>query len=278
MRGTAWDMRTCVIIPAYNAASTLDFLLRALRAHSLDILVVDDGSQDETLAVARTFPEVHTIRFPENRGKSAALRAGFKWAIDQGYDAAVTMDSDLQHDPNDLPRLLDTFARKRPALLMGSRMHDLTDMPPARRFGNRLSSSVASAFCHQNIQDSQCGFRVYDLHACKDVLQNLRMERFASESEVLLKIALAKLLILSAPIQVIYPDDPAHRSNYKPFCDTTRIVLFYIMELMRRLCTPRGRKAAREARLYAKSLGDRAGVNVLPGPRQTADMDPYAER
>ncbi len=271
-------MRTCVIIPAYNAASTLDSLLHALQLHSLDILVVDDGSQDDTLTIAQAFEGVHAIRFAENRGKSAALRAGFKWAIDQGYDAAVTMDSDLQHNPNDLPMLLDTFSRRQPALLLGSRMHDLENMPPARRFGNRLSSQVASFFCHQEIQDSQCGFRIYDLPACKDVLLSLKRERFASESEVLLSIALTKLRILSAPIQVIYPTDPAHRSNYKPFRDTTRIVLFYIMELMRRLCTPHGRKAAREARLYAKSLGDRVGVNVLPGPRQAADMDPYAER
>lgn len=278
MPDAALDMRICIVIPAYNAAATLGTLLTVLETHSPDILVVDDGSQDETHIVASRFPDVHCIRFPMNRGKSAALRAGFQWAIDNGYDAAVTMDSDLQHDPDDLPGLIETFQRRCPALLIGSRMHDLEDMPKARRFGNRFSSAVASAFCHQPIQDSQCGFRVYDLHACKDVLLGLRMERFASESEVLLRIALARLRILSAPIQVIYPPGPGHTSNYRPFADTSRIVGFYLMELARRWCTPRGRKQAKEARRYAQSLGDRAGVNVLAGPRQTADMDPFAER
>lgn len=267
-------MRVCIIIPAYNASATLRSLLESLLPFAESILVVDDGSEDETSSIAEGFAAqgVTLLRHGRNRGKGAALRTGFSWALQEKCDVAVTMDSDLQHDPADLPGLLSVFAREHLDVLIGSRLHDQKDMPPLRRLGNWFSSWGTGRFCHQQVFDAQCGLRLYRLAACRKMLSELKLDRFVSESEALVRASMNLLRIGFAPIKVIYPQSSQHQSFYRPWSDTARIVVMFTWELLRRTFTRRGRRELRELKQYVKSCSDWPRYYMLPGPGDTQGL------
>lgn len=264
-------MKVCILLPAYNVAATLADLLDALLIYDHPLLVIDDGSEDETLAIARRYADrgVSLLHHQENRGKGAALRSGFAWALERDFDVAVAMDSDLQHDPADLPGMLSVFAREKLDLLIGDRMHDQRDMPAARRLGNWFSSWGTSNFCHQKIFDAQCGFRVFRLATCRVMLTELKLDRYVSESEVLVRAAMNLLRIGFTPIKVIYPEDLSHKSFYRPWLDTYRIVYYFTQELLRRTFTRQGRLELRNLRKYVKSCSDWPRYYLLSGAGST---------
>jgi glycosyltransferase involved in cell wall biosynthesis len=185
------------------------------------------------------------LKHAVNKGKGAALRTGFIWAKEKGFDAVVTLDSDLQHDPRDLPRILAVFEKNNLDVLVGSRIHGNGGMPLIRRCGNRFSSWIATRFCHQPVPDSQCGYRIYRLHSCRSVMDGLVLNRFDAETEILVMAALNRLRIGFAPVRVIYPDDGTYQSHYRSFWDTALIVWFYTKEYCRRSFTRPGREEVR---------------------------------
>ncbi len=260
-------MKVCILLPSYNVAGTLGPLLEALLAYDHSLLVIDDGSVDDTLAVAQSYEErgVSLLHHPQNRGKGAALRSGFAWALEKGCDVAVAMDSDLQHDPDDLPMMLEVFERHRLDVLVGDRMHDQSDMPPARRLGNWFSSWGTGNFCHQKIFDAQCGFRIFRLAPCRTMLSQLKLDRYVSESEVLVRSSMNLLRIGFTPITVIYPEDLSHKSFYRPWLDTYRIVYYFTLELLRRTFTAEGRRELQNLRKYVKSCSDWPRYYLLSG-------------
>jgi hypothetical protein len=178
------------------------------------------------------------------------LHTGITWAVENGFEIAVTMDSDLQHSPDDLPNILEVFQKNRLDMFVGSRVHDHRNMPRIRRLGNWFSSWIASRFCHQTIRDSQCGYRVYRLASCGPSLMSLNSKRFEAENEALAMGALARLRIGSAPITVIYPNNGSHRSHYRAFWDTGLIVWFYTKEFCRRAFTQSGRQDIRKLKQH----------------------------
>ncbi len=234
----------CAVIPSYNAAETLEILLDALIPMIRRVVVVDDGSNDDTSAVFARFVEkgVVFLRHETNLGKGAALRTGLAYALRAGFKVAATLDSDLQHAPEDLPRVLEVFESDRLDLLVGSRIGNMQRMPGIRRFGNRFSSWIAGRFCHQAVPDSQCGYRVFRLPTCAPLLKSLTLDRFDAETEILVKAALRNLRIGFAPIQVLYPENGCARSHYRAVRDTALIVRFYTLEYCRRVFTPSGRR------------------------------------
>ncbi|MBI3324859.1 MAG: glycosyltransferase family 2 protein, partial [Candidatus Omnitrophica bacterium] len=154
-----------------------------------------------------------------NRGKGVALRTGFAFALQQGYDAVVTMDSDGQHDPEEIPRLLQASEEPHAAIVIGHRLLDNAHMPRIRRWTNWFMSSVVSLLTRQQIPDSQCGFRVIRRH----VLDALRLSgrRFDLETELLLAAARRGWRVSSVPIRAIYHD---HASYIHPIMDGVRFV------------------------------------------------------
>ncbi len=251
-------MKTCILLPAYNVAITLGELIEQLLPYGHTLLVVNDGSRDQTEMVAgKHVGELVTlINHPENYGKGRALRTGFAWASQQGFELVVAMDSDLQHASSDLPALLDVFHANELDVLVGDRMHDQSDMPPARRLGNWFSSWGTGNFCHQHIFDAQCGFRLFRMETCKKMLSELKLDRYVSESEVLVRSSMNCLRIGFTPITVIYPEDLEHKSFYRPWVDTYRIVSYFTGELLRRIFTANGRHELRELNKYVKSCRD----------------------
>ncbi len=260
-------MNVCVVIPAYNASATLQKLLELLLPHDKKIVVVDDGSDDETDEIAETFinKNITVLRHETNRGKGAALRTGISWASEEGFDAVISMDSDLQHSPEDLPSLLEVFEKNQLDLLIGSRLHDQRDMPKSRRLGNWFSSLATTWYCQQQIFDSQCGYRIYRLANFKKTFSELKLKRFDFETEVLARASMNLLRIGFSPISVIYPSDVLHKSYYRPWLDTFSILYFGVKAFLRRTFLPSGRREFKELKGYVKSCSDWPRYYQLPG-------------
>jgi len=192
------------LIPAHDEAPRIERVITGT-LESLPVLVVDDGSTDATAAVARAAGATVLEQRP-NQGKGAALRAGFRRALDDGMAAVVTLDADGQHDPAEIPALL--AARSRGAeLVVGQR--DFRAMPPARRLSNSLGTAVLSAALGQWIPDNQSGYRVVGRRLMTAMLES-RVDGFAFEVEMIAVCLREGWPIEWIPIQTIYADERSH--------------------------------------------------------------------
>ena len=209
-------MKTCAIIPAYNEARRVTPVIQATRTRVDTVLVVDDGSPDDTSAVARA-AGAEVIRLEPNQGKGAALEAGFQWAVRSGCEVCITLDADGQHDPADIPNLLDAYARTGAPVVVGSRMSDVQAMPFVRKCTNWFMSWMLSRLMGQWVPDTQCGYRLFRCAVLADV--KVDSPRFAAESEILLELARRGHAIAEAPIRTIYGDE---KSKINPVRDTVR--------------------------------------------------------
>ena len=213
------NWRVCAVIPALNASTTIGRIIDRVQQLGLDPIVVNDGSTDTTVQVA-TASGARVISHVSNQGKGLALRNGFSYAVQAGYDAVVTLDSDGQHDPEDIPRLLEACRTHQAFIVIGNRIVDGERMPILRRWTNRLMSLVVSLIARQRIPDSQCGLRVIRCEA----LQALHMTstHFDLETELLLAAALHGWSIRSVPIRAIYQE--THHSHIHPVRDGLRFI------------------------------------------------------
>ena len=130
----------CVVLPAYNEAEHIAAVIEKIREYAVDVVVIDDGSSDNTAEVSRA-AGAEVIVHPKNAGKGAALETGFEHVMKHAsYEALITMDADGQHDPADIPRFIDVFERTNISVLVGNRMADTRTMPRIRRVTNRFMS------------------------------------------------------------------------------------------------------------------------------------------
>ncbi|HEU4401380.1 MAG TPA: glycosyltransferase family 2 protein [Candidatus Polarisedimenticolia bacterium] len=217
------------IIPALDAAETIGAVVAGTRRHLARVIVVDDGSSDDTAARAGA-AGAEVIRHPVNRGKGAALQSAFerllaeRTAIGPGgatFEGAVTLDADGQHDPDDIPRLVDLFRRERPAIIVGSRASYFEAMRGARRAMNLFSCASLRVFAGIDLPDSQSGFRLYDARFLEKV--RLLGTRYEAEMEALMRAAGRGLAVISMPIQLRVVDGRP-TSHYRALADTLRIV------------------------------------------------------
>jgi glycosyltransferase involved in cell wall biosynthesis len=223
MRGASADL--AAVIPALQAAATVGAVVRTARRHVGRVVVVDDGSTDRTASVALE-AGAEVLRHERTHGKGAALRAAFETLLPArnpvpSLQAIVTLDADGQHDPDDIPRLVEVYHRERPAVVIGSRAGDFGQMRRRRRAMNRFSVASLRVFAHLDLPDSQSGFRLYDAL----FLSRLRLHgaRYEAEMEALLQAAAAGLPIRSVPIHLPVVDGQAS-SHYRAFPDTFRII------------------------------------------------------
>ncbi len=213
----------CVVVPCLNEARAIRGLLEGVLAYCSDVIVVDDGSTDDTAAIVAQLP-VTLIRHPERRGKGEALRAGFRAAQQRGATGVLTMDGDGQHDPADIPRLLAAARQFPGALIIGARMLDRERQPNGRRRANDFADWGISWGCGRPIADTQSGQRWYPRAAVD--LVNLAAQDFVFEAAIL--IAAARdlgLPVVSIPIACRY-DDSARHSHFRPVRDVVRITWF----------------------------------------------------
>jgi glycosyltransferase involved in cell wall biosynthesis len=209
---------TGIIIPALNAAAHLPALLAEIQHLHPDfrLLVVDDGSEDETAEVARR-AGAEVSQHPVNRGKGAALDTGHQWALAEKLDWVYTMDADGQHLPAELESFMTAALAQQWDVVVGTRMADTSAMPWIREATNRFTSQVISILAGCTIPDSQSGYRLFRV-ACLKGLQ-LRTTRYDTESEILVRLAWRHYRIGSVPISTVYGEE---KSSIHPLVDTGR--------------------------------------------------------
>ena len=212
-----------LLIPAYEAAGSLPRLLEAIRAvaPAMPVLVVDDGSTDAIAAVvsAHAAGNVLLIRHPANRGKGATLMTGLRHARDMlGWEWAVTLDADGQHDPADLAGFLSAVPGPCTGIFAGARARRGTAMPWHRRFSNASTTGLISWLAGAPVFDAQCGYRAYRL----DLVSILpETGRFEWEARALVLAARAGWAIEKIPVRTVYGDQGSHMDLYR---DTVRFL------------------------------------------------------
>jgi glycosyltransferase involved in cell wall biosynthesis len=217
----------CAVIPAYNESTRIEPVIKGLLSFGIPVLVVDDGSDDNTSLVAET-AGAYVFRFDKNRGKGAALVFGLSYAKRQGYTFAVILDADGQHLPTDVLRLLAVVEEKDADLVIGNRMDNLQGMPFIRRITNRLMSAVLRILTGAKIPDTQCGLKVLRLSSFN--LSEFRSRRFDWESELVIKATRKRLRIVSESIRCVYNTTPSSRIRVLP--DTLRFIWLILRNIL----------------------------------------------
>ena len=218
------------LIPALDCEATIGDVVRGTLAHVGHVLVVDDGSTDRTADAAKA-AGAEVLRLPTNRGKGEALRAGLRAVRERGLTHALTLDGDGQHLPGEIPVLLRASTETPDALVLGARQHEPGSLSPIRVFGNRFANRWVEIACGAALPDTQSGLRVYPLDAV--LALGCRAERFAFETEVVIRAVRAGLPLRSVPVRVWNPPPDARISHFRGFSDSLGIVLTVVRLLLR---------------------------------------------
>ena len=212
------------VVPAYCEEKHVGEVVLRTRAHLDHVLVVDDGSTDQTALHARE-AGAEVIVHPRNRGKGETIKTGLRYWFDRGFDFVIILDADGQHRPEEIDRFVAATAPPTQSkFLIGNRMKDVSRMPLVRRVVNRYMSEKISRVCGQHIPDTQCGFRMLHRELIPDMLGGA--ERFDYETEMLIFASRKGYRIDSVPISTVYSDEI---SSIHPIRDTLRF-----FQLMRR--------------------------------------------
>jgi glycosyltransferase involved in cell wall biosynthesis len=214
-------LKVCILVPTYNNAGTLGSLLKDLQMFQTGIIVVNDGSTDETENILLQFPGIHVISYYPNQGKGIALRRGFQAAVDLGFDYAISIDSDGQHYASDLPAFLSQLAQNPGALIVGARNMNQSSVPGKSSFGHRFSNFWFTVETGIRLPDTQSGFRLYPISRLKSM--HFVTRRFEFEIEVLVLAAWRGIPVISVPVSVYYPPAGERVSHFRPFADFARI-------------------------------------------------------
>lgn len=227
-RSSAPSHRFCALIPAYNLSHSISEVVRQTREYLSEILVVDDGSHDDTARVARE-SGAKVLRIAKNQGKGWALRSGFKHLLQNPWEGIITLDGDLQHDPVEIPNLIEEHDKSKSQIVIGSRMGETEKMPWIRYWTNRIGVYCISWAVGQPLTDTQSGFRLY----AREVLETIPLwtTRYDTETEILLKAGLLGMQITCIPIKTIYHEDEEISSSFRPFPDTFLICMVFLKSL-----------------------------------------------
>lgn len=209
----------CVIVPTYNNHKTLRKVLDSVLDFTSNVIIVNDGSTDETSEILKSYSALTQIHHPENLGKGRALRNGFRKAIEMKFEYAITIDSDGQHFASDIPGFIAEIQNEPNSLLIGSRNMTQENVPKKSSFGNKFSNFWFKFETGIKLEDTQSGFRLYPLNL---IPKKFYTNKFEFEIEVIVRSAWKGITVKNIPIQVLY--DPAERvSHFRPFRDFTRI-------------------------------------------------------
>jgi glycosyltransferase involved in cell wall biosynthesis len=222
------ELRVAATIPAYQAAPSVGTVVRGVRAVLPEVLVLNDGSTDDTAEEALR-AGARVLSFPQNRGKGAALRAAFADLFGRGFDGVITLDADGQHLPDEIPKLL--AAAPQADLVLGVRDHLFAEMGALRQASNRLSSKAISFAAGQALADIQTGFRFYS----KELVETVGFpgSRFEAESAVVVRAARRGFRIVSVPVRLGFADGRM-TSHYRPLLDSLRIASAVALARMER--------------------------------------------
>lgn len=212
--------RYCVILPTYNNSGTLaDVVERALKVCP-DVIVVNDGSTDNTQTELCGL-DVTVLNHDRNRGKGRALKTGLAYAAQNGFTHAVTIDSDGQHFPEDIPAMIETSLQHPDDIIVGCRNLTTENMPRQNTFANRFSNFWFRLQTARKLEDTQSGFRVYPLDSLHGM--GLITSRYEAELELLVFAAWHGVGVQGVPVHVWYAPVGERVSHFRPFWDFLRI-------------------------------------------------------
>lgn len=209
-------MRVCVIIPAFNEAKNIGLLINSIKKILPDILVIDDGSSDDTSTVARSSGAI-VLKHEINRGKGFSLIEGFEYCLKQDFDAVITMDGDGQHLAEEIPHFLEACKEQNASVVVGNRLNNARNMPLIRFLTNKFMSWLISIIIKQKVLDTQCGFRLLRAECIKSL--KFSTKNYDTETEILIEASKKGFKIVSVSIESVYLGS---KSKINPFIDTLR--------------------------------------------------------
>ncbi|MDX6190507.1 DUF2062 domain-containing protein [Flavobacterium sp. Fl-318] len=234
----------CVLVPTYNNHKTLRKVLDSVLDFTPNIIIINDGSTDETSTILKDYSYLTQIHHAKNSGKGMALRNGFKKAIELNFEYAITIDSDGQHFATDIPNFLVEIQKQPDSLLIGSRNMTQENVPKKSSFGNKFSNFWFWFETGIKLDDTQSGFRLYPLRL---IPKKYYTNKFEFEIEVIVRSAWKGILVKNIPIQILY--DPTERvSHFRPFKDFTRISILNTVLVLNALLYIKPRDFVRKAK------------------------------
>lgn len=212
-------VRTCVLIPSFNEESSIGNIVKQVKKMGHEVLVVDDGSKDNTEKVASENGAL-VVRHAKNLGKGASLKKGFDFILRMtNFDTIIIMDGDGQHNPGDIQKFTLRASNFNDDIIIGNRMTFTKNMPFVRFLTNKSMSFLLSVMCKQHIPDTQCGFRLIKRRIFKKL--ELESNNYDLDSELLIKASRKHLKISSVPVETIYGNE---LSRIHPVKDALRFI------------------------------------------------------
>ncbi len=212
-------MKVIALIPAFNEARHIATVVARVSSQ-MPVLVVDDGSSDDTDSLARESGAT-VLSLAPNQGKGAALQAGFRHALEAGYDAVITLDADGQHEPDEIPKLLSASATGHADLIIGAR--DFNQMPLVRRLANSLGGWTFSWALGRPVRDNQSGYRLISRRLMEATLTS-RQGGFEFEVEMIVTCVRRGFSLDWVPISTIYTGQKSHINGLEHLIKFLRLV------------------------------------------------------
>lgn len=205
-------LHTVAVIPCCNEEATIGSVILQTKRFVNHVVVIDDGSTDETRKIAQEAGAI-VLSHRRNRGKGAAIRTGFQYALENDFDYVVTIDGDGQHNPLEIPDLLGNIMNNGYDMSIGYRVGDDSEMPMWRRVGKRVLDYTTSMGTGGFVTDSQCGFRAFSKKAVEAITPNLKGDAFSVESEELIKAHEYGLKVVNTNVTCKYNDLDSSTKN-----------------------------------------------------------------
>lgn len=214
--------RICVVMPTYNNDGTLRDVVERVMQFCNDVIVVNDGCTDTSADVLASFGDkITVVAYGKNRGKGYALKKGLEKAKALGFVFAITIDSDGQHYPEDIPLFINALKQHPNALIIGSRNLNEENMPGKNTFANKFSNFWFKIQTGVKLPDTQTGYRLYPLNNLPNL--NLLTSRYEAELELLVGSAWRGVDLIPIKINVFYPKAEERVTHFRPFWDFFRI-------------------------------------------------------
>ena len=214
-------LKAVIIVPTYNNNGTIGQVISDIKEYTHDIIVVNDGSTDNTLEILQDIEGIRIETYEKNMGKGHALKTGLAKAYESGFRYAITIDADGQHYADDIPVFINRIEEAPDSLLIGGRNLNADNMPGKNTFANKFSNFWYKVETGQTLSDTQSGYRLYPL----DKIQNIRYmtSRYEFEVEIIVRAAWRGVNVENVPVKVYYPPIEERVSHFRPFQDFFRI-------------------------------------------------------
>ena len=215
------DRGICVVIPTYNNDGTIAAVVADTLKECNDVIVVNDGSTDNTSSILHAIEGITLVEYEKNRGKGYALKCGFKRALQMGFAYVITLDADGQHYPHDIQHFLKANQQHPGALIIGNRMLEGVDRSKGSSFANQFSNFWFYIQTGRHLKDTQTGYRLYPLKKLYGL--SLLTSRYEAELELLVFASWHGVELVPINIDVYYPPKEQRVSHFRPGKDFARI-------------------------------------------------------